>query len=66
MRKAITTIRKTVQAKIVATSQKVRITFPKQLVSIIALEVELNGQKRILKQAEVWIKGDRFYVETVR
>lgn len=60
-------IKKTIQCKVIATNQEVKIKFPKQLVQSLAIVVtRSDGTEAIVKQAEIYINGDKFEVQTIK
>ena len=66
MTRVNSTLRKTVKAQIVATTSGASIKFPKQKIQDLALISDFNGEKKILKQWEIFITGERLIVEVVK
>ena len=68
MNKVNARLRKSIRAKIVAntSSASVNFKFPKQKIQDLALIADLNGEKKILKQWEIFITGERLIIEVLK
>lgn len=66
MNKVSSTLRKTIHARVVANTSGVSIKFPKQKIQDLALISDFNGEKKILKQWEIFITGERLIVEVLK